>query len=185
MVCMYHVCSPEQSRNFLFAAPFLFRADRAWSHDVDPIKPTGGRSAASLPRCRCPGACARRFRCVRRDRTQDSASGPALLERRPARSLLGRCRCRHPDGPRKGMMLRELLLAVMMCSGACAQGSAPDETAKRAATSSPPTCDGALKQGGLVICHAAPGETMTVAGVRQVVDDTGRASLASAQTRPR
>ena len=75
------------------------------------------------------------------------------------------------------MMLRELLLAVMMCSGACAQGSAPDETAKRAATSSPPTCDGALKQGGLVICHAAPGETMTVAGVRQVVDDTGTAQF--------
>ena len=75
------------------------------------------------------------------------------------------------------MMLRELLLAVVMCSGACAQGAVPDETATRAATPAPPTCDGAFKQGGLVICHAAPGETMTVAGVRQVVDNTGTAQF--------
>ncbi len=73
------------------------------------------------------------------------------------------------------MMLRELLLAVVMCSGACAQVPAADE--RQAATPASPTCGGALKQGGLVVCYAAPGETMTVAGVKQVVDDTGTAQF--------
>jgi murein DD-endopeptidase MepM/ murein hydrolase activator NlpD len=88
---------------------------------------------------------------------------------------LGRGSRRHPDGARTGMMLRELLLAVVMCSRACAQTPASNEI--RSATPAHPTCVGALKQGGLVICHAAPGETMTVAGVRQVVDYTGTAQF--------
>tara|TARA_R110002124_G_scaffold142074_19_gene306848 strand:+ start:1518 stop:2414 length:897 start_codon:yes stop_codon:yes gene_type:complete len=73
------------------------------------------------------------------------------------------------------MMLRELLLAVVMCAGACAQ--VPTADAVQAAVPVAPSCDGALTQGGLVICHAKPGETLTVAGVRQVVDSTGTAQF--------
>jgi murein DD-endopeptidase MepM/ murein hydrolase activator NlpD len=80
------------------------------------------------------------------------------------------------------MMLRELLLAAMICGGACAQVP----TADTVSTAEPvtPTCDGALTQGGLVICRAAPGETITVAGVRQIVDSTGTAQFGISTTAP-
>lgn len=80
------------------------------------------------------------------------------------------------------MMLREILLAVVMCAGACAQVP----TADTVSTAEPvtPTCDGALTQGGLVICRAAPGETITVAGVRQIVDSTGTAQFGISTTAP-
>ena len=73
------------------------------------------------------------------------------------------------------MMLREILLAVVMCAGACAQVPAGDTIS----TAEPvtPTCYGALTQGGLIICRAAPGEEITVAGVRQIVDSTGTAQF--------
>ena len=73
------------------------------------------------------------------------------------------------------MMLRELLLAVVMCSGACAQVPAAD--AVRSGSPAKPVCDGALKQGGLVICSGAPGETFTVAGIKQVADSSGSAQF--------
>ena len=73
------------------------------------------------------------------------------------------------------MMLRELLLAVVMCSGACAQVPAAD--AVRSESPAKPVCDGALKQGGLVICSGAPGETFTVAGIKQVADSSGSAQF--------
>jgi murein DD-endopeptidase MepM/ murein hydrolase activator NlpD len=73
------------------------------------------------------------------------------------------------------MMLRALLLTVVMCAGACAQVSTADALHVDAPIS--PACDGALTQGGLVICHAEPGETITVAGIRQVVDSTGTAQF--------
>lgn len=80
------------------------------------------------------------------------------------------------------MILREILLAVVMCAGACAQVP----TADTVSTAEPvtPTCDGALTQGGLVICRAAPGETITVAGVRQIVDSTGTAQFGISTTAP-
>ena len=73
------------------------------------------------------------------------------------------------------MMLRELLLAVVMCSGACAQVPAAD--AVRSESPAKPVCDGALKQGGLVICSGAPGETFPVAGIKQVADSSGSAQF--------
>ena len=73
------------------------------------------------------------------------------------------------------MMLRELLLAVVMCSGACAQ--VPAAEAVRSASPAKPVCDGVLKQGGLVICSGAPGETFTVAGIKQVADSSGSAQF--------
>lgn len=80
------------------------------------------------------------------------------------------------------MILREILLAVVMCAGACAQVPTTDTVS----TAEPvtPTCDGALTQGGLVICRAAPGETITVAGVRQIVDSTGTAQFGISTTAP-
>lgn len=73
------------------------------------------------------------------------------------------------------MMLRELLLAVVMCSGACAQVPAAD--AVPSVSPIHPACDGVLTQGGLVICTGTPGETFTVAGIKQVADDTGSAQF--------
>ena len=73
------------------------------------------------------------------------------------------------------MMLRELLLTVVMCAGACAQVP----TADTVSTTGPatPVCGGALAQGGLVICRAEPGEAITVAGVTQTADSTGTAQF--------
>lgn len=80
------------------------------------------------------------------------------------------------------MILRGLLLTVMMCAGACAQGL-PDDTVSGAETVTP-ACGGVLAQGGIVICRARPGETMTVAGVRQVVGSTGTAQFGIATNAP-
>jgi len=80
------------------------------------------------------------------------------------------------------MMLRELLLAVVMCAGACAQ--VPTADAVHAAAPVAPSCNGALTQGGLVICHAQPGAAITVAGVKQVVDSTGSAQFGISTNAP-
>tara|TARA_R110002020_G_scaffold406378_2_gene616400 strand:+ start:48997 stop:49902 length:906 start_codon:yes stop_codon:yes gene_type:complete len=81
------------------------------------------------------------------------------------------------------MMLREILLTLVICTGACAQvpGEEPVATPPPAAT---PVCDGALTQGGLVICHGAPGETFTVAGVKQVADAAGSAQFGISSKAP-
>jgi murein DD-endopeptidase MepM/ murein hydrolase activator NlpD len=84
------------------------------------------------------------------------------------------------------MMLREILLAVVMCTPACAQTPTaaqeveptPDEQIAIA------SCGGVLKQGGLVICKGAPGEAFTVAGIKQVSDAAGSAQFGIATDAP-
>ena len=80
--------------------------------------------------------------------------------------------------------MREILLLVVMCTGACASSHAAAETP--AITPAPPaaTCNGVLTQGGLVICHGAPGMKVTVAGRTIPADDSGTAQFGIATNAP-
>lgn len=47
-----------------------------------------------------------------------------------------------------------------------------------------PYCDGVLKQGGLVICHGAPGTEFKVAGKRATADETGTVQIGLTRDAP-
>ena len=82
-------------------------------------------------------------------------------------------------------MMRDILLMVVMCTGTCL--AAPMAGAETAIVPSPPTqehCDGALKQGGLVICHGVPGTVFTVAGRKLTADASGSAQFGLATDAP-
>jgi murein DD-endopeptidase MepM/ murein hydrolase activator NlpD len=75
-------------------------------------------------------------------------------------------------------MMRDLLLMVVMCTGTClAAPMAGAETSAEIVTPVQETCDGALTQGGLVICRGAPGTVFTVAGRKLTADASGSAQF--------
>ncbi|MCA8900078.1 MAG: M23 family metallopeptidase [Hyphomonas sp.] len=74
-------------------------------------------------------------------------------------------------------MMRDWLLMVVMCTGACAGLPARAEPAVSTAPAPEDSCDGALVQGGLVICRGAPGTEFTVAGRTLTTDATGSAQF--------
>ena len=81
-------------------------------------------------------------------------------------------------------MLRRLLLTAAICAGACLSAPAQAETGQTK-TGAPDvridqiteSCDGALAQGGLVICYGAPGTKFTVAGRTIAADASGTAQF--------
>ncbi|MEZ5997505.1 MAG: M23 family metallopeptidase [Hyphomonas sp.] len=73
--------------------------------------------------------------------------------------------------------MRDLLLMVIFCTGACAAAPAHAETAAAPAAPVEETCDGVLKQGGLVICRGAPGAVFKVAGRTLTADTSGTAQF--------
>ena len=82
-------------------------------------------------------------------------------------------------------MMRDMLLMVVMCTGACL--AAPMAGAETAATPAPPvqdSCGGALTQGGLVICRGEPGTKFTVAGRKLTADASGSAQFGIATDAP-
>ena len=82
-------------------------------------------------------------------------------------------------------MMRDLLLMVVMCTGTClAPPMAGAETTAEIATPVQETCDGALTQGGLVICRGAPGTVFTVAGRKLTADASGSAQFGIATDAP-
>ena len=81
-------------------------------------------------------------------------------------------------------MMREWLLMVIMCTGACAGAPARAETAAVSATPVGESCGGALTQGGLVICRGAPGTKFTVAGLTLTADASGSAQFGIATDAP-
>ena len=74
-------------------------------------------------------------------------------------------------------MMRELLLMVITCTGACAAGPARAETSVVPAPPAEESCGGALTQGGLVMCRGAPGTKFTVAGRSLTADESGTAQF--------
>ena len=75
-------------------------------------------------------------------------------------------------------MLRETLLALTAMGSACAVAQTPAPEAPPVTDILPaPACDGALAQGGLVICQGAPGTRFTVAGTTLTTDATGSAQF--------
>lgn len=82
-------------------------------------------------------------------------------------------------------MMRDLLLMVVMCTGTClAPPMAGAETSAEIATPVQEACDGALTQGGLVICRGAPGTVFTVAGRKLTADASGSAQFGIATDAP-
>ena len=81
-------------------------------------------------------------------------------------------------------MMREWLLMVIMCTGACAGAPARAETVAVSATPVGESCGGALTQGGLVICRGAPGTKFTVAGTTLTADASGTAQFGIATDAP-
>ncbi|WP_290930078.1 M23 family metallopeptidase [Hyphomonas sp.] len=82
-------------------------------------------------------------------------------------------------------MMRDLLLMVVMCTGTClAAPMAGAETAVTPMPATEETCDGALTQGGLVICHGAPGTVFTVAGRKLTAGKSGSAQFGIATDAP-
>jgi murein DD-endopeptidase MepM/ murein hydrolase activator NlpD len=79
-------------------------------------------------------------------------------------------------------MLREILLAVVFCAGACAQ--VPETDTPIAETAPAPTCGGVLVQGGLVVCRGVPGETFTVAGLTGKTASDGSAQFGISTSAP-
>ncbi|WP_375209678.1 M23 family metallopeptidase [Hyphomonas jannaschiana] len=82
-------------------------------------------------------------------------------------------------------MMRDILLMVVMCTGTClAAPMAGAETAVAPAPATTESCDGALTQGGLVLCHGAPGTVFTVAGKKLTAGKSGSAQFGIATDAP-
>ncbi|MEZ5952841.1 MAG: M23 family metallopeptidase [Hyphomonas sp.] len=73
--------------------------------------------------------------------------------------------------------MRDLVLMVVFCTGACAAGPAGAETELIPAPVIEESCDGALMQGGFLICRGAPGTVFTVAGRALTTDASGTAQF--------
>jgi len=74
-------------------------------------------------------------------------------------------------------MMRDILLMVVLCTGACASGPANAEMVTSPAPAIQDSCDGVLTQGGIVICRGAPGTVFTVAGKKLTTDASGTAQF--------
>lgn len=67
----------------------------------------------------------------------------------------------------------KLLLAIGFAFYAAAQGQPPAPQQVHSSAGDPSTCDGALQQGGLIICKGAPGTQFTLGETSLTADDTG------------
>lgn len=81
-------------------------------------------------------------------------------------------------------MMRETLLMIVLCTGACTGGPARAEESPVAAGQVLERCDGILIQGGLVICYGTPGTKFTVAGVTIPADASGTSQFGIATDAP-
>ena len=84
------------------------------------------------------------------------------------------------------MMFRELILIVgYFVFGAPASGQASTfEPVTVYETAPAPTCGGALTQGGIVVCSAAPVTKITVGGQTRIADENGTAQFGLSRAAP-